>query len=35
MYSEDTSYYAEKISDLEKEQIEFLKRFKEQITVVK
>jgi hypothetical protein len=35
MDNEDASYYAEKISDLEKEQIEFLKLSKEQITVVK
>jgi len=32
---EDASYYAEKISSLEKEQIDFLKLSKEQITVVK
>ena len=35
MDDEDASYYAEKISSLEKEQIEFLKLSKEQITVVK
>jgi vacuolar-type H+-ATPase subunit I/STV1 len=35
MDSEDASYYAEKISNLEKEQIEFLKLSKEQMTVVK
>jgi ribosomal protein L10 len=35
MDSEDASYYAEKISNLEKEQIDFLKLLKEQITVVK
>jgi len=35
MDSEDASYYAEKISSLEKEQIDFLKLSKEQITVVK
>jgi hypothetical protein len=35
MDNEDASYYAEKISSLEKEQIDFLKLSKEQITVVK
>jgi len=35
MDNEDTSYYAEKISNLEMEQIDFLKLSKEQITVVK
>jgi hypothetical protein len=35
MDSEDVSYYAEKISSLEKEQIDFLRLSKEQITVVK
>jgi ribosomal protein L10 len=35
MDSEDASYYAEKISSLEKEQIDFLKLSKEKITVVK
>jgi hypothetical protein len=35
MDSEDASYNAEKISSLEKEQIDFLKLSKEQITVVK
>jgi vacuolar-type H+-ATPase subunit I/STV1 len=35
MDSEDTSHYAEKISSLEREQIDFLKLSKEQITVVK
>jgi ferritin len=35
MDSEDASYYAEKISSLEREQIDFLKLSKEQITVVK
>jgi hypothetical protein len=35
MDSEDASYYADKISILEKEQIDFLKLSKEQITVVK
>jgi len=35
MDSEDASYYAEKISSLEKEQIDFLRLSKEQITVVK
>jgi len=35
MDSVEVSYYAEKISGLEKEQIEFLKLSKEQITVVK
>ena len=35
MDSEDASYYANKITDLEKEQIDFLKLSKEQITVVK
>jgi len=35
MDNEDASYYAEKISNLEKEQIDFLKLSKEQITVVK
>jgi hypothetical protein len=33
--SEDASYYAEEISSLEKEQMDFLKLSKEQITVVK
>jgi hypothetical protein len=33
MDSEDASYYAEKISSLEKEQLDFLKLSKEQITV--
>jgi hypothetical protein len=33
--SEDASYYAEKISSLEKEQIDFLRLSEEQITVVK
>jgi hypothetical protein len=35
MDSEDASYYAEKISNLEKEQTDFLKLSKEEITVVK
>jgi len=35
MGSEDTSYYAEKISNLEKEQTDFLILSKEQMTVVK
>jgi hypothetical protein len=35
MDSEDASYYAEKILSLEKEQLDFLKLSKEQITVVK
>ena len=35
MDSEDVSYYSEKISDLEKEETDFLKLSKEQITVVK
>ena len=35
MDSEDASFYAEKISSFEKEQIDFLKLSKEQITVVK
>jgi vacuolar-type H+-ATPase subunit I/STV1 len=35
MDSKDASYYAEKISSLEKEQIDFLKLSKEQIIVVK
>jgi hypothetical protein len=35
MDSEDASYYAAKISSLEKEQIDFLRLSKEQITVVK
>ena len=35
MDNEDASFYAEKISSLEKEQIDFLKLSKEQITVVK
>ena len=35
MDNEDASYYAEKISSLEKEQIDFLKLSKEQITVVR
>jgi hypothetical protein len=35
MDNEDASYYAEKISNLEKDQIDFLKLSKEQITVVK
>jgi hypothetical protein len=35
MDNEDALYYAEKISSLEKEQIDFLKLSKEQITVVK
>jgi hypothetical protein len=35
MDSEDASYYAEKISNLEREQTDFLKLSKEQITVVK
>ena len=35
MDNEDASYYAEKISNLEKEQIDFLRLSKEQITVVK
>jgi hypothetical protein len=35
MDNEDTSYYAEKITNLEREQIDFLKLSKEQITVVK
>jgi vacuolar-type H+-ATPase subunit I/STV1 len=35
MDSEDASYYAKKISNLEKEQIDFLRLSKEQITVVK
>jgi predicted transcriptional regulator len=34
MDSEDASYYAEKTPSLEKEQIDFLKLSKEQITVV-
>ena len=33
--NEDASYYAEKISNLEREQIDFLKLSKEQITMVK
>jgi len=35
MDNEDASYYAEKISNLEKEQLDFLRLSKEQITVVK
>jgi methyl-accepting chemotaxis protein len=35
MDSEDASYYTDKISDLEREQADFLKLSKEQITVVK
>jgi len=35
MNSEDASYYAEKISSLEKEQTDFLRLSKEQITAVK
>jgi hypothetical protein len=35
MDSEDASYYTEKISDLEREQADFFKLSKEQITVVK
>ena len=35
MDSNDASYYAEKVSDLEKEQLEFLSLSKEQVTVVK
>jgi hypothetical protein len=35
MDSEDASFYAEKISSLEREQLNFLKLSKEQITVVK
>jgi len=35
MDNEDASYYAKKISSSEKEQIDFLKLSKEQITVVK
>jgi hypothetical protein len=35
MDSEDASYYTDKISDLEREQTEFLKLSKEQMTVVK
>jgi len=35
MDNEDATYYAEKISNLEKEQIDFLKLSKEQITIVK
>jgi len=35
MDSEDASYYAEKISRLEKEQVDFLRLSEEQITVVK
>jgi hypothetical protein len=35
MDSEDASYYTDKISELEKEQADFLKLSKEQITVVK
>ena len=35
MDSEDASYYAEKISNLEREQTDFLKLSKEKITVVK
>jgi hypothetical protein len=35
MDSEDASYYADEISSLEKEQIDFLKLSKEQITVGK
>jgi len=34
MDNEDASYYAERISNLEMEQIDFLKLSKEQITVV-
>ena len=35
MDSKDASYYAEKISSLEKEQIDFLKLSKKQITIVR
>jgi len=35
MDNEDASYYAEKISNLEKEQLDFLRLSKEQINVVK
>jgi hypothetical protein len=35
MNSEDVSYYGEKISSLEKEQTDFLRLSKEQITVIK
>jgi hypothetical protein len=35
MDSEDASYYTDKISNLGKEQADFLKLSKEQITVVK
>ena len=35
MDSNDASYYAEKVSDLEKEQLEFLSLSKEQVIVVK
>lgn len=35
MHSKDASYYTDKISSLEWEQIEFLKHLKEQITIIK
>ena len=35
MDSNDASYFAEKISNLEKEELEFLSLSKEQVTVVK
>ena len=35
MYNDDASYYAEKITSLVKEQLDFLRRSKEQVTVVK
>jgi hypothetical protein len=35
MDSEDASYYTDKISNLEREQVDFLKLSKEQITIVK
>jgi len=35
MDSNDASYYAQKVSDLEKEQLEFFSLSKEQVTVVK
>jgi hypothetical protein len=35
MDNEDASYYTDKISNLEEEQLDFLKLSKEQITVVK
>lgn len=35
MDSNDTSYYAEKISNLDEEQLEFFSLSKEQVTVVK